>query len=293
MEIRQLKYFVEICRFKSFSQAASFCYMSPQGMSMSMIRLEEELGCKLFLRSSQGVMLTPQAEFLLPRAKKILSIVEDCSNFFRVGNADETVIPMVFSHGTLEEYAGNIITAFAEKHPEIKINVRECSDLECDEAVLNDEVEMALTVGPVSEELFSSQHLLTSSYALIVSDDHPLASREKINIEELKGLSLAVMQGGLRTYPQLRAACQKEGFEPDVQVFADNILLVFYMATTSKVCGISTQHLFNRLNLPHLCAIPIDCKDFSWDIYQIKKKNATLSPAAKQIWQAMAKNRCI
>ncbi len=288
MEIRQLKYFVEICRCRSFSQAAAFCYMSPQGISMSIIRLEEELGCKLFHRSPRGVLLTPQAEFLLPRAKKILSVVDECSAYFNDGGRVETLLPLVCSHGTLEEYGGAVIAELGEKYPDIRINVRECSDTDCDEAVLNDEAEMGLTVGPVPEELFHAQHLFSSRYALIVSDEHPLAEREKVSIDELKGLNLAVMKGGLRTYPCLRAACLKAGFEPKVQVFADNILLVFYMATTKNVCGISTWHLFRRLNLPHLRAVPIDSSDFTWDVYAIRKKNAALSPAAKLVWQAMA-----
>lgn len=286
MEIRQLKYFVEICRCKSFSQAAAFCYMSSQGMSMSIMRLEEELGCKLFIRSTRGVILTPQAEFLLPKAKKILSIIDECDSYFRAENPGEVVIPVAFSHGTIEEFAGDVITEFSGSYPDYKVMVKECSDIDCDEAVLNEETEFALTVGPVSEERFTSHKLLSSGYALIVNDKHPLASREKISIDELKNLSLAVMKGGVRTYPHLRAACLKAGFEPNIQVFADNILLVFYMAT-KDVCGISTQHLFKRLNPPHLCAIPIDCADFTWDIYQIKKKNAALSPHAKLLWQAL------
>jgi len=146
----------------------------------------------------------------------------------------------------------------------------------------------ATPVGPVPEELFTAQRLFSSQYALIVSDEHPLAQRDKITVPELKGLELAVMKGGLRTYPCLRAACLKAGFEPNIKVFADNILLVFYMATTKNVCGISTEHLFRRLNLPHLRAVPIDSRDFTWDIYQIRKKDAVLSPAAKLMWQAMA-----
>lgn len=286
MEIRQLKYFVEICRYKSFSQAATVCYISSQGMSMSIMRLEKELGCKLFIRSARGVILTPQAEFLLPKAKKILSIMDECDNYFSTEPSGNSVIPVAFSHGTIEEFAGDVITEFSNSYPESKIIVKECSDTECDEAVLNEETEFALTVGPVAEENFTSHKLLSSNYALIVNDKHPLAVREKITIDELKNLSLAVMKGGVRTYPHLRAACLKAGFEPNIQVFADNILLVFYMAT-KDVCGISTQHLFNRLNPPHLCAIPIDCADFTWDIYQIKKKDSVLSPQVKQFWQAL------
>ena len=117
MEIKQLKYFVEICQCKSFSHAASICYISSQGMSMARMRLEEELGCKLFVRSPRGVTLTPQAEFLLPKAKKILAIVDECDSYFHSESTNEAVIPIAFSHGTIEEFAGEVIKTFSAKYP--------------------------------------------------------------------------------------------------------------------------------------------------------------------------------
>ena len=288
MEIKQLRYFVEICRCKSFSRAASICYISSQGMSMSMMRLEEELGCNLFVRSPRGVVLTPQAEFLLPKAKKILAIVDECDSYFRSESTDEATISIAFSHGTIEEFAGDVIKNFQARYPEIKIQVRECPDLDSDDAVINEESEMALTVGPLPEGRFASKLLFSSSYALIVSKDHPLAQRESISLHELKNLPLVVMRGGVRTYSCLRNACIKAGFEPRVSTFADNVLLVFYMATSGQNFGISTQHLFRRLNPPGLCAIPIESADFKWNVYAIKLKNSTLSPPVKLFWQALA-----
>ena len=54
MEIRQLKYFMEIYKYRSFSRAAEVCFISSQGISMAILRLEEELACKLFERTSKG-----------------------------------------------------------------------------------------------------------------------------------------------------------------------------------------------------------------------------------------------
>ncbi len=288
MEIKQLKYFVEICRCKSFSQAAAICYISSQGMSMSMMRLEEELGCHLFIRSPRGVALTPQAEFLLPRAKKILSIVEECDAYFRSESADETVITIPFSHGTVEEFAGDVIASFSAEHPTYKLQIKELSDLDCDDAVLNQEAEMALTVGPLPEGRFVSKLLFSSNYALIVNKDHPLAQRESITIDDLRGLPLVVMQGGVRTYPHLRAVCAKHGFEPQVDAFAVNPLLIFYIANEANHFGVSTVHLHRRLGLPTVRAIPIVDDDFTWDVYAIRLKNTTLSPPVKLFWQALA-----
>lgn len=288
MEIRQLKYFVEICRCKSFSQAANLCFISPQGMSMSMIRLEEELGCKLFNRSPMGISLTPHAEFLLPKAKKILSIAAECEAYFNSDKIEEAVIPFYCSHGTIEEYAGPIMTDFQNTYPEIRVQGTECTDLDADDAVMSDECELALTVGPIPEGRFTASQVFSTEYVLLVSSSDPLAERESIKIPDLKDLRLAVMQTGVRTYSCLQTACERYDFEPNIATFADNILLVYYVATISGYYGISTQALFNRLNPPGLCAVRIDDPYFRWNIFLIRKKGVSLSPAADLLWKAMS-----
>ena len=152
MEIRQLRYFIEICKCKSFAQAADACFISSQGINMSIGRLENELGHQLFHRSRRGVELTPQGEFLLPRAKKISALVDECDSYFVKGAACSQLLPVAFALGTIEEFAGSVLTEFAALHPEIQVETKECFDTACDAMVLNQEVELGLTVGPIHDE---------------------------------------------------------------------------------------------------------------------------------------------
>lgn len=290
MEIRQLKYFVEICHCKSFSQAANMCFISPQGMSMSMMRLEEELGRKLFVRSPMGIALTPHAEFLLPKAKKILAIADECEEYFRSDRQEESVLPVSCSHGTVEECGGRLISEFQDLYPEIKVQIRECSDMDADEAVLSEDCELALTVGPLPKDRFDSHLLFSTNYTLVVKSDDPLARKKKIRIRDLEGLPLAVMKSGVRTYSFLKSACADAGFEPEIHTFCDNILLVFYLATLPGVYGITTQNLFRRLNPPGLTSVVIDDPDFYWQIYAIRKTGRTLSPPADQLWKTILRH---
>ncbi len=54
MNIQQLKYYLEICKCRSFSKAADNLYISQQGLSMAVIRLESEFSCKLFIRTPRA-----------------------------------------------------------------------------------------------------------------------------------------------------------------------------------------------------------------------------------------------
>lgn len=48
LNIQQLKYFDGICKWGSFSKTAKNLYISPQGLSMAIMRLEDEFSCRLF-----------------------------------------------------------------------------------------------------------------------------------------------------------------------------------------------------------------------------------------------------
>jgi DNA-binding transcriptional LysR family regulator len=281
MELRQLKYFTEIYKYRNFSRAAEASFISSQGMSMAILRLEEELSCKLFVRTAKGLMPTPQGEYLYPRARQILTLLDECEAYFEKGAGKEGFLTVLLSNGTIEEFAGIPIAQYREKYPNIHLDIQETTDVACDTSVENSLVELALTVGPIDAKKFDFELLFSTRHALIVHKDHPLADRESISVAELQGIPVAVMRDTTKTYQVYRDACRRAGFEPTVGIFADNILLVYYLAEMNQSVGISTVALAKRLSRQNLRAIPFDDPVLDWNIFLIKLKNAKLSAEAK------------
>lgn len=291
MEIRQLKYFTEVYKYRNFSRAARACFISSQGISMAILRLEEELSCRLFNRTARGLVPTAQGEYLYPRARQILALLDECGRYFEKSAGKEGFLTVLLSLGTIEEFAGIPIARFKEKYPNIHLDVQETFDVICDASVENGVVELALTVGPLDTKKFDAELLFSSRHALIVHKDHPLAGRESVSVTELRGVPVAVMRDSTKTYGVYRDACRRAGFEPTVSIFADNILLVYYMAEMNQSVGISTVALAGRLSRPNLRAIPFDDPVFDWNVYLIKLKNAKLSPEAKAFEDLLFQHR--
>lgn len=289
MEIRQLRYFVEICKYRNFTRAADACYISTQGISMAILRLENELNRQLFVRDKQGVTLTPAAEFLLPRAKKMLALNSECEAYFATGATHQSVLPVAFAPGSIEEFAGELLGVFEQEHPEIQVEVREYCDTDCEKAVSSGEVEVGFTCGPVAPNQFESRLLAVSPHALIVHRDHPLAARKFIRAEDVRGLPLVMLRDTTKTYSVIRAGCQMAGFEPVVETFVDNILTVYDLAQIKKAVGVSTMVLMSHLDRPELRAIPFEDPIFQWSVHFIRRRGAALSPAAKLFQQAVLK----
>lgn len=77
MKIQTLQYFVAIAEGKTVHEAAAEFYITQPALSRSIQKLEEELGIRLFERSTMNLQLTPQGKVILPIAKQILYLMED------------------------------------------------------------------------------------------------------------------------------------------------------------------------------------------------------------------------
>lgn len=297
MELRQLRYFVEICKSGSFSEASRRCLISHQGISLAMIRLEDELSSKLFKRTVRGIELTEAAEYLLPKAIEIIAIADEATENLLYGIKENPSLPLLFSQGVLQEFADSILVEFRELYPETTLRITEETDVFCDISIENQDAEIGMTVGPINNDDKLVAELLVCSpqytNAVIVHNSHPFAKLEKISIEDMRNVPVVIMNENTRSNQLYAECCRKAGFEPIIAATAGDILSVYYYAETNTHVGISTNALARRLNNSNVTAIPFDTPDLAWRIYLIHRKGAILSPEAKAFKECALKHKLI
>ncbi len=76
MELRVLNYFLAVAREENITKAAQMLHVTQPTLSRQMMQLEEELGVKLFVRSSHSIILTEDGMLLKRRAQELLSLAE-------------------------------------------------------------------------------------------------------------------------------------------------------------------------------------------------------------------------
>ena len=81
MCIEQLKYFLEVAQSGSINATAQHLFISQQGVSDALKRMEKELGVALFKRSKVGVTLTPEGEGLYAYAQAVVSAYNELENY--------------------------------------------------------------------------------------------------------------------------------------------------------------------------------------------------------------------
>lgn len=217
MEMHQLRYVVAVARARNFSRAAEQCHVSQPSLSQQILKLEAELGERLFDRLKGEVRLTPHGEIFWRRAVRILEEVDAATR--EAGDAKE-MLRGVVTLGVLPTIAPyllpEVLATFMEKFPGLEIVVQEDTTARLLQQVLRYEVDFALVSPPIPEAGLEKQDLFTEELLLALPPGHPLTRRRTINAADLDGERLIVMKEGHCLGDQVLRFCDRRDLHPTI-----------------------------------------------------------------------------
>lgn len=126
MDTRQLRNFLKIAELGSISRAADMLGVAQPSLSQQVLRLEDEVGFKLFRRTTRGVVVTEAGEILQRHAQRLLEIVEQAVEEMRQVREEaraKVTIAMPFSISRL--LAVPLTEAVMEEAPGVSLRLRE------------------------------------------------------------------------------------------------------------------------------------------------------------------------
>ena len=123
MELRQLEYFRQIADTHSFNEAARHLNMSQPPLSYQIRQLEDELGVRLFERTSKGVILTNAGEVLYERAGNLLDYADSAK--LEVAKAGKKRVLRIGMTSTTTTVMMPFISTFAKENPDVNFEVRD------------------------------------------------------------------------------------------------------------------------------------------------------------------------
>ncbi|SEG58571.1 LysR family transcriptional regulator [Paenibacillus sp. UNC499MF] len=197
MEIRQLKTFWTLASTRSFSRTAESLNYVPSTVTMQIKALEEELGVKLLDRLGKTVVLTDAGFQFLPYAGKILNDVEEARHVSsQSGELTGTVI--IGADEVLCTYRlPALLRLFRERYPHVRLLFRPFSSDNLKQSLRdgNADVVFMLDEPSVSVDLHT-EPLLEEPFLMVVSPDHPLASRSALSIDDFHGEHVLLSEKG-------------------------------------------------------------------------------------------------
>ena len=122
LDTDQLRSFLAIVDTGSFTKAAERVHKTQSAVSMHVRRLEEQLGCALFVKHGRGARLTEEGERLIEFARRIVQVEAGAfAALSRKGlrGAAHLGIPDDYA----ESFLADILAHFNRRHPLVEVSV--------------------------------------------------------------------------------------------------------------------------------------------------------------------------
>lgn len=218
MDTQSLKAFLQVAEHQSFSIAAQRLHITQPAVSKRIANLEQQLNCKLFDRIGHNISLTEAGNALLPRARNILSAVEEASRSIsdlRGGVSGH--LAMGISHHIGLHRLPPILREYSRRYPEVKLDIDFMDSEQAHDRILHGEMDLAvITLSPSDETQLLALPIWDDPLSVVVANDHPLAKHAVVSLKMLS--KHTALPPGLGTYTGqiIKELFDKEALRMDV-----------------------------------------------------------------------------
>lgn len=260
MEFRQLRYFVALAEEGHFGRAAERVYVVQQALSGSISKLEDELGVRLFERTTRRVRLTPAGAEFLVGARQILALLEQSADRARRaarGEVGRLAVGFVsgLAFGGLPEF----VRTFRERFPHVAVELLELTAAEQEQALRENRIDVGFVLLPVRDPSLAREALWRAPLMVALPSGHPLAARERVRIEDLRGEDFVFFPRHVRAayFDQVMAMCTKAGFQP--RIVQEAIEVPTLISLVAAGIGVFLPiTFFSKLALPGVTYRPLE-----------------------------------
>src|ERR1700681_920013 len=185
MELYSLQVFLTIATEKSFSRAATKLLRTQPAVSLSIQRLESELGEKLIDRSGKDLILTDAGRTVLEYARRFQSLQQELDNSIAELRDNSSGRLTIGANESTTLYLLQHIERYRELYPKVKVQIRRSFSSKIPNELLDGNLELGVISYDPSDERLKSKVIYTDALAFVVSPKHRLAHRKTISITEL------------------------------------------------------------------------------------------------------------
>lgn len=187
MDVRQIEFVDAVARHGNFTRAANELHVAQPAVSAAIRHLEDELGVRLFERTSRHVALTDAGVAFLSGARRVIADLSDLSDaMHEFDQGTRGVLRTSWWHQTDPQMVG-YLSDYTIKNPGVDVSIVEWSTSESLAGLRRGELDLAMVAVPSGIDLTGLGHTVIrrEPYALVVAQDHRLADRDSVTVGDL------------------------------------------------------------------------------------------------------------
>jgi DNA-binding transcriptional LysR family regulator len=224
IDLKQLKYFLAVAEEKSFSRAAERLHISQPPLSQQIMKLESELGVRLFARTTRTFELTVAGKALMVEATDMLAKMRMTIDTIRQIDRGEVGRLRVGIVGSaMWGPIPRMLEQFQTQFPRVSWTIHELGPNDQYEALLARQIDVGFWREPGSDEeqlkhdKLRQELCFRENACVAVNEHHPLAKKPHIELIELAGEPMLTLIMANATFTRyLVQCCIDAGFQPAI-----------------------------------------------------------------------------
>lgn len=204
MNLFQLEYFVVVAEELHFARAAERLHVAQPSLSYQIRQLEEEIGVRLFNRTTRRVELTAAGQAFLERTLTALRTLQDGIEIAqRMERGEQGTLVLGYNGYIMYNLLPQLLQAFRNNHPYIRLEVREVYEPYTEQQLLTGELDAALAmlsattpdlpVGNLVQHQFETLSLIHENMLVALPRAHPLHNQSGLHLRNLVDENFVVM----------------------------------------------------------------------------------------------------
>jgi DNA-binding transcriptional LysR family regulator len=281
MDFDQLKSFLEVAKHSSFSRAAEKCFRTQPAISSQIRALEEEVGAKLFDRSGAKVSLTGAGKAFQEYAEEVLgarkSIIASIAEMERTPRGE---IVVGANEATCLYVLPEVFAEFKRQYPKVSVSIQRAETTRTLESITDNVVDFGVVSMPVNDTRLTAVVIHRDELVLITAAAHPLASVEKVRMEEIAKYPLVLPKLG-RTRDNIDQLFRERHLKRHVSMELDSSeLLKRFVAADVGVGFIARSNISDELRAGTLAAMNFLDQPVQRELALVYRTDKALSRAA-------------
>jgi DNA-binding transcriptional LysR family regulator len=215
VELRHLRYFVAVAEELNFSRAAQRLHMAQPPLSVAIRNLEQEVGTRLFVRTTREVRLTEAGEALLAGARRTLAEADAAVTAAqRVAAGELGLLRVAYNWSAGFETLPTLGQAFSRRQPDVELVAEEMRPRRMTVALRSGATDVALALYPDVVDDFSYRPIRSEPVVAVLASSHPLADRTSLRLDALAHEALLFPRElAPRLHDFYADLCRNAGFE--------------------------------------------------------------------------------
>ncbi len=288
MELLQLEYFRVAAQTQSITKAAAQLHLSQPSLSISISRLEKELGVRLFDRVGGRIRLNDTGRRFLRRAERIFTELNEARLELADGEDGGKPVSVGASNVGL---CSDLFTGYMRRYPQQRVRLFNDAPEALCRRLESGELDFAVSTRPLRAPEIEWQTLLDERLVILTAQDSPLAGRDFLTLPELANERFVVQCSAAWAEGEYMHIFNGQPYTPDAVFFTNELETAFHMVELGVgilVCSyLTAQRMMKNPN--HLMrAVPLQMEQAARPVGLARWKGHYLTRSAQRLFEYAA-----